>query len=145
MPPGFFPNSPLRPSPPAHGPAPGQPSPQLLGGPQPFMGPWYPPGPGPRPSVRMPMPNDFNGPPGIQQFHKNQTDPTFFQHTSIYKQTPYCSGQPMMGNSMERGGPPGMMNPRMNPPRGPGMGPMSPGGYGPAMRGPPPQGPGMCF
>ncbi|XP_077290844.1 sequence-specific single-stranded DNA-binding protein isoform X6 [Arctopsyche grandis] len=117
MPPGFFPNSPLRPSPPAHGPAPGQPSPQLLGGPQPFMGPWYPPGPGPRPSVRMPMPNDFNGPPG----------------------------QPMMGNSMERGGPPGMMNPRMNPPRGPGMGPMSPGGYGPAMRGPPPQGmpPGM--
>lgn len=48
----------------------------------------------------------------------------------------------MMGNSMERGGPPGMMNPRMNPPRGPGMGPMSPGGYGPAMRGPPPQGPG---
>ncbi|KAK2583810.1 hypothetical protein KPH14_009708 [Odynerus spinipes] len=37
-------------------------------------------------------------------------------------------------------GPPGMnpMNPRMNPPRGPGMGPMGPGSYGPGMRGPPP-------
>lgn len=36
--------------------------------------------------------------------------------------------------------PPGMnpMNPRMNPPRGPGMGPMGPGSYGPGMRGPPP-------
>lgn len=30
------------------------------------------------------------------------------------------------------------MNPRMNPPRGPGMGPMGPGSYGPNMRGPPP-------
>jgi len=30
------------------------------------------------------------------------------------------------------------MNPRMNPPRGPGMGPMGPGSYGPGMRGPPP-------
>lgn len=36
----------------------------------------------------------------------------------------------------------GPMNPRMNPPRGPGMGPMGPGSYGPGMRGPPP-GPGM--
>jgi hypothetical protein len=37
-------------------------------------------------------------------------------------------------------GPPGMnpMNPRMNPPRGPGMAPMAPGGYGPGMRAPPP-------
>lgn len=37
-------------------------------------------------------------------------------------------------------GPPGMnpMNPRMNPPRGPGMGPMGPGSYGPGIRGPPP-------
>lgn len=37
-------------------------------------------------------------------------------------------------------GPPGMgpMNPRMNPPRGPGMGPMGAGTYGPGMRGPPP-------
>lgn len=41
------------------------------------------------------------------------------------------------------------MNPRMNPPRGPGMGPMGPGSYGPSMRGPPPNsnlgpgGPGM--
>lgn len=37
------------------------------------------------------------------------------------------------------GGPPGIgMNPRMNPPRGPSIGPMGPG-YGPAgMRGPPP-------
>ena len=31
----------------------------------------------------------------------------------------------------------GLMNPRMNPPRGPGMGPMGPG-YGTSMRGPPP-------
>lgn len=30
------------------------------------------------------------------------------------------------------------MNPRMNPPRGPAMGPMGPGSYGPGMRGPPP-------
>lgn len=30
------------------------------------------------------------------------------------------------------------MNPRMNPPRGPGMGPMGPGSYSPGMRGPPP-------
>ncbi|XP_046427523.1 single-stranded DNA-binding protein 3 isoform X6 [Neodiprion pinetum] len=79
----------------------------------PFMGPRYPAGP--RPSVRMPqMANDFNGPPG----------------------------QPMMPNNMDpsRQGPPGMnpMNPRMNPPRGPGMGPMGPGSYGPSMRGPPP-------
>jgi hypothetical protein len=42
----------------------------------------------------------------------------------------------------------GPMNPRMNPPRGPGMGPMGPGSYGPGMRGPPPNslgpgGPGM--
>lgn len=36
------------------------------------------------------------------------------------------------------GGPPGIgMSPRMNPPRGPGMGPM-PNSYGPGMRGPPP-------
>lgn len=39
------------------------------------------------------------------------------------------------------GGPPGIgMSPRMNPPRGPGMGPM-PTSYGPGMRGPPPGGP----
>lgn len=43
----------------------------------------------------------------------------------------------------------GPMNPRMNPPRGPNMGPMGPGSYGPGMRGPPPNsslapgGPGM--
>ncbi|XP_044575725.1 sequence-specific single-stranded DNA-binding protein isoform X6 [Cotesia typhae] len=79
----------------------------------PFMGPRYPSGP--RPGVRMPqMGNDFNGPPG----------------------------QPMMPNNMDpnRQGPPGMnpMNPRMNPPRGPAMGPMGPGNYGPGMRGPPP-------
>lgn len=30
------------------------------------------------------------------------------------------------------------MNPRMNPPRGPAMGPMGPGNYNPGMRGPPP-------
>lgn len=47
-------------------------------------------------------------------------------------------------------GPPGIgMSPRMNPPRGPGMGPMGPGSYVPSMRGPPPNsslgpgGPGM--
>ncbi|GBP68819.1 hypothetical protein EVAR_41557_1 [Eumeta japonica] len=52
--------------------------------------------------------------------------------------------QGMIGNSLERGAPGGMMSgPRMSAPRAPGMGPMSPGGYAPAMRGPPPQGPGM--
>lgn len=30
------------------------------------------------------------------------------------------------------------MNPRMNPPRGPSMGPMGPNSYGPGIRGPPP-------
>lgn len=66
MPPGFFPNSSLRPSPPA--PHPGsQPSPhgpqaQLMGTGQPFIGPWY--SGGPRSGVRMGMGNDFNGPPG---------------------------------------------------------------------------------
>lgn len=46
----------------------------------------------------------------------------------------------IMGFSCDTGGPPGIgMNPRMNPPRGPSIGPMGPGGYGPAgMRGPPP-------
>lgn len=40
--------------------------------------------------------------------------------------------------SKREGGPPGIaMNPRMNPPRGPGMGPM-PSSYGAGMRGPPP-------
>jgi len=92
----------------------------------PFMSPRYPGGP--RPSVRMPqMSNDFNPPPGG------------------------VPGQPMMPNNMDptrQGdgadfvgwqGPPGMspMNPRMNHPRGPGMGPMTPGGYV-SMRGPPP-------
>ncbi|NP_001296465.1 single-stranded DNA-binding protein 3 [Bombyx mori] len=136
MPPGFFPNSPLRPSPPA--PHPGsQPSPH---GPQPQpmgMGPrgaWSGGGAGgaaplnysggspgaygpPSGAVRMGMGNDFNGPPG----------------------------QGMMGNSMERGGSgaAGLLGPRMTPPR-PGMGPMSPGAYAAGMRGPPPQGPGMA-
>ncbi|XP_013139289.1 single-stranded DNA-binding protein 3 isoform X2 [Papilio machaon] len=119
MPPGFFPNSSLRPSPPA--PHPGsQPSPhgpqaQLMGTGQPFIGPWY--SGGPRSGVRMGMGNDFNGPPG----------------------------QGMMGNSLERGGGGGaalLGGPRMTPPR-PGCGPMSPGAYAAGMRGPPPQGPGM--
>lgn len=52
---------------------------------------------------------------------------------------------------MSDAGPPGMnpMNPRMNPPRGPSMGPMGPSSYGPGIRGPPPNsslgpgGPGM--
>lgn len=30
------------------------------------------------------------------------------------------------------------MNPRMNPPRGPSLGPLGPGTYGPGLRGPPP-------
>ncbi|XP_053623178.1 single-stranded DNA-binding protein 3 isoform X3 [Plodia interpunctella] len=119
IPPGFFPNSPLRPSPPAphpgSQPSPHGPQPQLMGAGQPFIGPWYSGG-GPRGAVRMGMGNDFNGPPG----------------------------QGMMGNSMERGGAGGPAllgaGPRMTPPR-PGCGPMSPGYQG--MRGPPPQGPGM--
>ncbi|KAJ0170038.1 hypothetical protein K1T71_014644 [Dendrolimus kikuchii] len=122
MPPGFFPNSPLRPSPPAphpgSQPSPHGPQPQLMGTGQPFIGPWYSGG-GPRGTVRMGMGNDFNGPPG----------------------------QGMMSNSMERGGGAGgagglLGGPRMTPPR-PGMGPMSPGAYAAGMRGPPPQGPGM--
>ncbi|XP_061726006.1 single-stranded DNA-binding protein 3 isoform X2 [Cydia pomonella] len=116
MPPGFFPNSSLRPSPPAphpgSQPSPHGPQPQLMGS-QPFIGPWY--SSGPRQPVRMGMGNDFNGPPG--------------------------GG--MMGNSMERGGggAAALLGPRMTPPR-PGCGPMSPGAYS-GMRGPPPQGPGM--
>ncbi|CAH0698581.1 unnamed protein product [Spodoptera exigua] len=118
MPPGFFPNSPLRPSPPAphpgSQPSPHGPQPQLMGTGQPFIGgPWYSGG-GPRGAVRMGMGNDFNGPPG----------------------------QGMMGNSLERGGGGVLGGPRMTPPR-PGMGPMSPGAYAAGMRGPPPQGPGM--
>ncbi|XP_073964283.1 sequence-specific single-stranded DNA-binding protein isoform X2 [Choristoneura fumiferana] len=117
MPPGFFPNSSLRPSPPAphpgSQPSPHGPQPQLMGS-QPFIGPWY--ASGPRQAVRMGMGNDFNGPPG----------------------------QGMMGNSMERGGggAAGLLGgPRMTP-RGPAW-PMSPGAYAAGMRGPPPQGPGM--
>ncbi|GAB6028977.1 hypothetical protein CHUAL_004771 [Chamberlinius hualienensis] len=146
IPPGFFQNSQMRPSPPQHpvsqpSPHPQPPPPhnqmmpnQFTSCPQPFMSPRYPSGP--RPGVRMPqMGNDFNAPPGG------------------------VPGQPMMPNSMDptrQGdgsefvgwqGPPGMnpMNPRMNPPRGPGMGPMNPNSYG-GMRGPPPNstiGPGM--
>ncbi|XP_047542289.1 single-stranded DNA-binding protein 3 isoform X4 [Vanessa atalanta] len=122
MPPGFFPNSSLRPSPPAphpgSQPSPHGPQPQLMGTGQPFIGPWY--SGGPRSAVRMGMGNDFNGPPG----------------------------QGMMGNSLERGGGGGgggagmLGGPRMTPPR-PGMGPMSPGAYAAGMRGPPPQAPGM--
>ncbi|XP_073964286.1 sequence-specific single-stranded DNA-binding protein isoform X5 [Choristoneura fumiferana] len=117
MPPGFFPNSSLRPSPPAphpgSQPSPHGPQPQLMGS-QPFIGPWY--ASGPRQAVRMGMGNDFNGPPG----------------------------QGMMGNSMERGGggAAGLLGgPRMTP-RGPAW-PMSPGAYAAGMRGPPPQGPGL--
>lgn len=119
MPPGFFPNTNMRPSPPTHPssqpsphPQPPPPHAQMMGN-QPYMGPrgYGPGGPRPGPGVCMPnMGNDFSGPPG----------------------------QPMMPNNMDpsRAGPPGMnMNPRMNPPRGPGMGP---GSYGPGMRGPPP-------
>ncbi|XP_066582641.1 single-stranded DNA-binding protein 3 isoform X5 [Prorops nasuta] len=89
----------------------------------PFMGPRYPAGP--RPGVRMPqMGNDFNGPPG-QPMMQNSMDPT---------------RQGEAGEFVGWQGPPGMspMNPRMNPPRGPGMGPMGPGSYGPSLRGPPP-------
>lgn len=130
MPPNFFPSAAMRPSPPNHPnsqqsthPHPQAPPShgQMMPG-QPFMGgaPRY--GSGPRPGLRMPpgLGNEFNGPPS----------------------------QPMMPNSMDprHGGPPFGMNPRMNPPRGPVMGP---GPYGPGMRGPPPNnnmgpgGPGM--
>ncbi|XP_049883407.1 single-stranded DNA-binding protein 3 isoform X7 [Pectinophora gossypiella] len=118
MPPGFFPNSSLRPSPPAphpgSQPSPHGPQPQLMGTGQPFIGPWY--SSGPRGAVRMGMGNDFNGPPG----------------------------QGMMGNSMERGGGggAGLLGPRMTPPR-PACGPMSPGAYATGMPRPPPQGAGM--
>ncbi|XP_034940192.1 single-stranded DNA-binding protein 3 isoform X1 [Chelonus insularis] len=130
MPPGFFPNnSTMRPSPPTHPSS--QPSPQHPQPPPPphsqmmstqFM-PRYPAGP--RPGVRMPqMGNDFNGPPG-QPMMPNNMDPT---------------RQGEAGEFVGWQGPPGMnpMNPRMNPPRGPTMGPMGPGNYGPSMRGPPP-------
>ncbi|XP_039299190.1 single-stranded DNA-binding protein 3 isoform X4 [Nilaparvata lugens] len=89
----------------------------------PFMGPRYPAGP--RPGVRMPqLGNDFSGPPG-QPMMPNTMDPT---------------RQGEGGEYVGWQGPPGMspMNPRMNPPRGPGLGPMGPGSYGPGMRGPPP-------
>ncbi|XP_046986775.1 single-stranded DNA-binding protein 3 isoform X6 [Schistocerca americana] len=91
----------------------------------PFMGPRYPAGP--RPGVRMPqLGNEFNGPPG-QPMLPNSMDP---------------SRQGEGGEFVGWQGPPGMspMNPRMNPPRGPAMGPMGPGSYGPGMRGPPPTG-----
>ncbi|XP_059488420.1 single-stranded DNA-binding protein 3 isoform X4 [Neocloeon triangulifer] len=133
MPPGFFPNSTMRPSPPTHPstqpsphPQPPPPHSQMMPN-QPFMGPRYG-GPGPRPNVRMPqIGNEFNGvsfPPG-QPLMSNNMDPT---------------RQGEGGEFVGWQGPPGMnpMNPRMNPPRGPGMAPMAPGGYGPGMRAPPP-------
>lgn len=51
-----------------------------------------------------------------------------------------CGSTKQTKNTQTNAGPPGMgpMNPRMNPPRGPGMGPMGAGTYGPGMRGPPP-------
>uniref|UniRef100_A0A1B6K1G5 Uncharacterized protein n=1 Tax=Homalodisca liturata TaxID=320908 RepID=A0A1B6K1G5_9HEMI len=117
------------------------PSDGMPGGPMPpgffppFLGPRYPSGP--RPGVRMPqLGNEFNGPPG-QAMMPNSMDPT-------------RPGEG--GDYVGWQGPPGMspMNPRMNPPRGPSMGPMGPGSYGPGMRGPPPNsglgpgpGPGM--
>ncbi|XP_037090538.1 single-stranded DNA-binding protein 3-like isoform X2 [Pollicipes pollicipes] len=124
MPPGFFPNSNMRPSPQSHPSSqssphapPGQPVPHGTMIASQYMSPRFPGGP--RPGVRMPgNMAEFNGPPG----------------------------QPMMPSSMDPtrpGGPPGM-GPRMVGPRGPmgpGMGPMGPGmqAYGPpGMRGPPP-------
>jgi hypothetical protein len=86
------------------------------------MGPRYPAGP--RPGVRMPqIGSDFNGPPG-QPMIPNNMDPT---------------RQGEGGEFVGWQGPPGMnpMN-RMNPPRGPSMGPLGPGTYGPGLRGPPP-------
>ena len=68
MPPGFFPNSQMRPSPvsqpsphPQHPPPPPPPHGQMM--PNQFMSPRYPsgPGPGPRPGgVRMPQQVDFS-------------------------------------------------------------------------------------
>nr|CAD7570511.1 unnamed protein product [Timema californicum] len=129
MPPGFFPNSTMRPSPPTHPssqpsphPQPPPPHSQMMSS-QPFMGPRYPAGP--RPGVRMPqIGNEFNGPPS-QPMMPSSMDPT---------------RQSEGGEFVGWQGPPGMMNPRMNPPRGPAMGPMGPGSYVPTggMRGPPP-------
>lgn len=96
-----------------------------------FMGaPRYPSGPR-GPGVRMPqgIGNEFNGPPG-QPMMPNNMDPT---------------RQGEVGDFAWQGGPPGIgpINPRMNPPRGPNIGPI-PGAYGPGgMRGPPPGAPGM--
>ncbi|XP_060537443.1 single-stranded DNA-binding protein 3 isoform X4 [Cylas formicarius] len=126
IPPGFFPNSTLRPSPPTHPSS--QPSPHSQPPPphsnimtsQPFMNPRYPAGP--RPGVRMPqIGSDFNGPPG-QPLMPNNMDPT---------------RQGDGGEFVGWQGPPAAMN-RMNPPRGPSMGPLGPGTYGPGIRGPPP-------
>ncbi|CAG9759263.1 unnamed protein product [Ceutorhynchus assimilis] len=126
IPPGFFPNSTLRPSPPTHPSS--QPSPHSQPPPphsnimtsQPFMNPRYPAGP--RPGVRMPqMGSDFNGPPG-QPLMPNNMDPTR-----------QGDGGDFVG---WQGGPPAIN--RMNPPRGPSMGPLGPGSYGPGLRGPPP-------
>ncbi|XP_058806457.1 single-stranded DNA-binding protein 3 isoform X4 [Phymastichus coffea] len=91
----------------------------------PMQGPRYQ-GPGPRPgNIRMPMGNEFNGPPG-QPMMPNSMDPT---------------RQGEAADFVGWQGSPGMnMNPRMNHPRaGPGgMPPMGPGTYGPGLRGPPP-------
>uniref|UniRef100_T1JI88 Uncharacterized protein n=1 Tax=Strigamia maritima TaxID=126957 RepID=T1JI88_STRMM len=84
MPPGFFPNSQMRPSPPQHPvsqpsphPQPPPPHNQMMQN-QPFMSPRYPGGP--RPGVRMPqMANDFNATPGTvpgQPMMPNSMDPT---------------------------------------------------------------------
>lgn len=135
MPPGFFSNSTMRPSPPTHPssqpsphPQPPPPHSQMMSS-QPFMGPRY--SAGPRPGVRMPqLSNDFNGPPG-QPIMPNSLDPT--------RQGEAGEFVGWQGPGM------GGMNPRMNPPRGPGgMGPMAPGQYGGpgGMRGPPPGGAG---
>lgn len=63
------------------------------------------------------------------------------KNSIIETQKPKTNQQNFSGDASDfvswQAGPSGInMSPRMNPPRGPGMGPM--GGYGPAMRGPPP-------
>ncbi|XP_037089611.1 single-stranded DNA-binding protein 3-like [Pollicipes pollicipes] len=134
MPPGFFPNSNMRPSPQSHPSSqssphapPGQPVPHGTMIASQYMSPRFLGGP--RPGVRMPgNMAEFNGPPG-QPMMPSSMDPT----------RPGGDGEYLGW----QGGPPGM-GPRMVGPRGPmgpGMGPMGPGmqAYGPpGMRGPPP-------
>ncbi|XP_013400469.1 single-stranded DNA-binding protein 3 isoform X3 [Lingula anatina] len=122
MPPGFFPNAHMRPSPPASQPSPHPQPPHnpMMGQGQPFMSPRYPGGP--RGPVRMP--NDF--PPGTmggcQMPMPNSMD--------------VRPGPPMAHMQRMPGRMPGPMNPNYGPMRGPAPNGMVPGGPGPGGPGP---------